>query len=317
MRLLSHCLRAILGMVLLLLFMLVAAGLLLRLAVPHWDGLHSWVETTASAQLNRAIVAERVELGWSGWSPALIAQDVSLAMPRSESISADSLALSLSSGATLRRVAPAFQLRVSGMNLRLLRDLEGRVFLQGHELGVHHTRLLGIAPEHWPDLELERVRLQWDDRVAGARGELNLSRLALRTVPGDSIRVYAEGDFPSMSPDAGFVMGLRAPIDSVRDARFYVKGEALDLAVAQPWLAEVYWTLPEGVSTLQLWGNLTNGRMTWLQGEHDTLLYGEGPAQGTALGHRFRWRAFGDHYRSSWTGTRPRSGICVCATRWA
>lgn len=308
MKLLSHCLRAILGMVLLLLSMLVATGLLLRLAVPHWDGLHSWVETTVSAQLNRRVVAERVELGWSGWSPALMAQEVSIAMPRSQSIAADSLALSLSAGATLRRVAPAFQLRVSGMKLRLLRDRAGRIFLQGHELGVHHTRLLGIPPERWPDLELERVRLQWHDRVAGARGELNLSRLGLRAVPGDSIHVYAEGDFPGMSPDAGFVLGLRAPIDAVRDARFYVQGDLIDLAVAQPWLTGLSWSLPEGSSTLRVWGNLSNGRITWLQGEHDTRLHGEGPAGGATMGHRFRWRAFGDHYRSSWIATHPRSG---------
>lgn len=78
----SQILRVALGAFLALVIVIV----LLRLALPHWDGLHAWVETTASEQLEREVTAAGIELGWTGWSPALVARDVRVAMPDGEPV---------------------------------------------------------------------------------------------------------------------------------------------------------------------------------------------------------------------------------------
>ncbi|WP_038035300.1 YhdP family protein [Thioalkalivibrio sp. ALE30] len=311
----SQSVRVALGILLALVLTLVIAILALRLALPHWDGLHAWVEATASEQLEREVSAAGIELGWAGWSPALVAREVRVAMPEGEPVAIERLGISLSAGASLRSRHPALAVRVEGVDLRLVRHADGRFSLHGREIGMGEGRLLTIPVAQWPDVEAEAIRLIWEDRGAGLESAARLDRAALRTAHDGSLRLFLDGALDA--PDAGghFVLGLQAPAADLRDARFFLEADAVDLTAWQPWLAYLGWPAPEGTATLRLWGALDDGRMAWLRGDHETTLSLAGEPDGPAIGHRFDWRVRDGRHRSSWSGTRPGSGDLRLAYR--
>ncbi|WP_018140636.1 YhdP family protein [Thioalkalivibrio sp. ALJ7] len=305
---LSQSLRVLLRLLLFLILLAAIALLVLRLALPHWNGLHSWVETTASEQLEHEVTASRIELGWVGWSPALMIREVSVAMPSGESIAIDSLGVSLRAGASLRSRHPALALRVQGVELRLVRHSDGRFVLSGREIGLGEGRLLTIPVAQWPDVDAEQVHLIWDDRQAGLESSLQLERAALRTAHDGSLRAYVNGELEASSPGGRVEVGLETPAADLRDARFFLQADAVELEAWQPWLAYLGWPAPQGTTSLHLWGGLDDGRMAWLRGEHDTILSLDGEPAGSAIGHRFDWRVTDHWQRSSWAATRPGSG---------
>ncbi|WP_043689867.1 YhdP family protein [Thioalkalivibrio sp. AKL8] len=311
MRRLSQILRVALGAFLALVIVIV----LLRLVLPHWDGLHAWVETTASEQLEREVTAAGIELGWTGWSPALVARDVRVAMPDGEPVAIDHLGVALSVGASLRSRHPSFTVHVRGVELRLVRHADGRFSLHGRELGMGEGRLFTLPVEQWPDVEAEAIRLVWDDRSAGLESDVRLDRAALRTAHDGSLRMHLEGVLDGEAAGGHFELGLKAPAADLRDARFFLRADAVDLTAWQPWLAYLGWPAPEGTAALRLWGGLDDGRMAWLRGEHETTLNLAGEPVGPAIGHRFDWRVQEDRHRSSWSGTQPGSGDLRLAYR--
>lgn len=311
----SHSLRVTLAVLLALVLALMIAVLALRLALPHWDGLQAWVETTVSEQLEREVTAAGIELGWAGWSPALVAREVRVAMPGGEPIAVDRLGLSLSAGASLRSRHPALAVRVEGVELRLVRHADGRFSLHGREIGMGEGRLLTIPVAQWPDVEAESIRLIWEDRGAGLESAARLDRAALRTAHDGSLRLFLDGALDAPNAGGHFELGLQAPAADLRDARFFLQADAVDLTAWQPWLAYLGWPAPEGTAALRLWGGLEDGRMAWLRGDHETTLNLAGEPLGAAIGHRFDWRVRDGRHQSSWSGTRPGSGDLRLAYR--
>ncbi|WP_038034304.1 MULTISPECIES: YhdP family protein [unclassified Thioalkalivibrio] len=314
----SHSVRVTLGVLLALVLALLIAMLALRLALPHWDGMHAWVEETASERLDRRVTADGVELGWAGWSPALVARDVRVEMPGGEPVAIERLGVSLSAGASLRSRHPAFAVRIEGVELRLVRHADGQFSLHGREIGMGEGRVLTIPVAQWPDVEAEAVRLTWEDRGAGLESSAQLARAALRTAHDGSLRLYLDGALDAGGSGAAggdFELGLQAPAADLRDGRFFLRADAVDLTAWQPWLAYLGWPAPEGSASLRLWGALADGRMVWLRGDHETTLNLAGEPVGPAIGHRFDWRVRDGRHQSSWSGTRPGSGDLRLAYR--
>ncbi|WP_019625514.1 YhdP family protein [Thioalkalivibrio sp. ALJT] len=298
-----------LGLVLLLVILLLA----LRLALPHWDGIQAWVEDSASEQLGHVVTTARVELGWSGWSPALVARDVVMDMDPGEAVVTDSLGVSLNVGASLRSLHPVLDVRVRGLELRLVRAADDRFFLNGRELGTDEGRWLSRA--HWLDVQAEHLQLSWEDRVAERESALRLDRAALRTARDGSLRLHLSGVPDGAGPGAAVALGVEAPAADLRAARFFLQAAEIDLEAVQPWLAYLGWTAPAGSTSLRLWGGLADGRVGWLRGEHDTTLRLDGEPVATAIGHRFAWQVTDARHRSSWSGTHPGSGDLRLAYR--
>ncbi|WP_042799109.1 YhdP family protein [Thioalkalivibrio sp. AKL19] len=313
----SRNMRVTLGVLLALALALMIAVLALRLALPHWDGLHAWVEETVSEQLAREVTAAGIELGWAGWSPALVAQDVRVEMPAGEPVALDRLGVSLSAGASLRSRHPAFAVRIEGVELRLVRHADGQFSLHGREVGMGEGRLLTFPVAQWPDVEAEGIRLVWEDRGAGLESAARLDRAALRTAHDGSLRLYLDGALDAGGPGTGgpFELGVQAPAADLRDARFFLRADAPELSAWQPWLAYLGWPAPEGSASLRLWGALEDGRMAWLRGDHETTLNLAGEPVGPAIGHRFDWRVRDGRHQSSWRGTHPGSGDLRLAYR--
>ncbi|WP_018872171.1 YhdP family protein [Thioalkalivibrio sp. ALJ16] len=315
MRWLSQTLRGLLWAVLGLALLLAILLLALRLALPHWDGVQAWVQKNASDQLGHTVTAARVELGWAGWSPALVARDVVVDMDPAEALAIDSLGVSLDVGASLRSRYPSLDVRVRGLDLRLVRHADGRFSVNGHELGAGEGEWLARPVAHWPDVEVERLQLSWEDRAAGLESALRLDRAALRTGHDGSLRLYLTGAPDGAGPGAVVALGVEAPAADLRAARFFLRAEAVELEAGRPWLAYLGWTAPAGTTSLRLWGGLDDGRVAWLRGEHDTTLRLDGEPVATAIGHRFAWQVADARHRSSWRGTHPGSGDLRLAYR--
>lgn len=307
MKILSHSVRVFSGVVLLLVLLAALALLALRLTLPHWDGLQSWVETAAGQMLQREVSTERIDLGWRGWSPALVAREVTVAMPGADPVEFEALNLSLSVRASLRNRYPALQLRARGASLQLIRHGDGRLSLHGHVLGDGGGAAPGVAVERWPDIELADIALVWDDRVAGLESRLHLSRGSFRSDHTGALGLHLRGELHGAA-DGRFVLGVDIPDARRRDARFYLDAAEVDLAAWSPWLDHVGWPQLGGLVSLELRGRVRNGRVTWLRGEHDTRLDPDAAGGLAGLGHRFDWRVSDGVHRSSWVGTRPGSG---------
>jgi len=307
MKILSHSMRVASGVVLLLVLLAALALLALRLALPHWEGLQSWVETAAGQMLQREVSTERIDLGWRGWSPALVARDVSVAMPDADPIEIEALNLSLSVRASLRNRYPALQLQARGASLQLARHEDGRLALHGHVFGDADAPAADMAVERWPDIELADITLAWDDRVAGLESRLHLSRGSFRSDHTGALGLHMRGALQGAA-DGRFVLGIDIPDARRRDARFYLDAAEVDLAAWSPWLSYAGWPQLDGLVSLELWGQVCDGRITWLRGEHDTRLEPDTAGGLADLGHRFDWRVSDGLHQSSWVGTYPGSG---------
>ncbi|WP_018994760.1 YhdP family protein [Thioalkalivibrio sp. ALJ2] len=307
MRALSHSVRVAVGVLLLLIALAALALLSLRLTVAHWDGLGEWVETTASAQLGYPVRTDEIELGWSGWSPALVARGVSVDLSGEEPLHLERLRLSLSAGATLRSRFPSMQIEVAGTEVRVVREADGAIHVHGYEVGLGDGALLEIPVERWPDLEASEVRITWEDRGAALESVLDVRRLAVRTDARGRLRVFLDGAMQGAA-DGDFILGVEVPDATARDARFFLDTQPVALGAWSPWLVRLGWEPPPGTTALRLWGEIDDGRVVALRGEHDTQLDGAGGEPGGAFGHRFDWRVRGAAHESNWTATRPGSG---------
>ncbi|WP_018863545.1 YhdP family protein [Thioalkalivibrio sp. ARh3] len=307
MRVLSHSVRLAAGVLLLLIALAALTLLALRLTVAHWAGLGDWVETTATEQLGYPIQTEEIELGWSGWSPALVARGVSVDLSGDEPLHLERLRLSLSAGATLRSRYPSMQVEVAGADIHVVREADGAIHVHGYEVGLGDGALLEIPAERWPDLEASDVSVTWEDRGAGLESTLDVRRLAVRSDAQSRLRLFLEGAMAGAA-DGDFILGVEVPDATMRDARFFLDTEPVALVAWSPWLVRLGWEPPPGTSSLRLWGELEDGSVVALRGEHDTRLDGAGDQPGGAFGHRFDWRIRDGAHESNWTATRPGSG---------
>lgn len=307
MRVLSHSFRIVLGVLLLLIALFALALLALRLTVAHWDGLDFWVETTVSEQLGYPVQTEAIELGWSGWSPALVARGVSVDLSGEEPLHLERLRLSLSAGATLRSRYPSVQVEAAGADIRVVREADGTIHVHGYEVGLGDGVLLEIPVERWPDLEASEVRITWEERGAGLESILEVRRLAVRSDAQGRLRLFLDAAMQGAA-DGDFILGVEVPDASARDARFFLDTQPVALAAWSPWLVRLGWEPPPGTTALRLWGDLEDGRVVALRGEHETRLDGAEGQPGGVFGHRFDWQVRGGTHESNWTATRPGAG---------
>lgn len=309
MRLLSrsarHALALGLGALLLAALLLFVA----RVLLPHWEGLHGWVEERAAEVLEREVAAGTIELGWTAWSPALVVRDLRVAMPDDHWIELDALAVSLRAWASLRARAPEWRLEVEGLTLPFVRHPDARITLAGRELGMQEGALLSLPVERWPDVVARDVTVVWDDRRAGLESAAQVGEGRLVATPEGALRVHAVG---RLHPEAAgtFTLGLDIPDVARRDARLFFAGDGIRLDHWGGWLGYLGWPAVDGVVSLRSWATLAAGEIVALRGNHETVLARpDAPASAQrAIGHRFDWRLSGDHYRSAWIGTRPGSG---------
>ncbi|MGM0552826.1 MAG: YhdP family protein [Pseudomonadota bacterium] len=309
MKLLSSSVRHALGLVSGVLLVVALLLVVARVLLPHWEGLHAWVETRASEVLEREVAAGTIELGWTGWSPALVARDLRIAVPDGQPVELDVLAVSLRAWASLRAREPEWRLEVEGLTLRFIRHPDARITLAGRELGLREGALLALPVDRWPEVVARDVSVVWDDRPAGLEAAARLARARLAATPEGALRVHASG---RLHPAAGgnFTFGLDIPDPAHRDARLFLAGDDLPFDYWDGWLDYLGWPVLEGTASLRAWGTIRDGEIVALRGSHDTALARPDAAASAprAIGHRFDWRLSNGHYRTAWVGTRPGSG---------
>jgi len=288
-----------------------ALGLLvLRLVLPHWEGLAAQVEQRASEIIDREVRLASLQIGWSGWSPELVAREVRIEAAGTVPLMASELGVSLDPLRSLRaRGAVLRKARLEGVSLHVARDADGTWDMHGWRFGGGGTVAVDWQ-RHFAGMEHLQITdgtLQWEDALTGVRTGLFVDSIGLRA-DRDGLRLAGRG---SLLPEAGgpVYVGIAVPPAGPDRIEFYVEAEDLQLS---------YWTRitgllergPLGTSSVRLWADLEEGRVRRLQGEHLSrfILAEHDSPRIQELGHRFRWQRRAARSESHWSATTPGGG---------
>ncbi len=303
-------LRVTLALLAPILFLLALGLLTLRVFLPQWDGLAALVEHRVEALIDREVELGSLRVGWSGWTPELVASEVRIAVPDGNPLVARELGVSLAPLRSLRAGAPVLgQARLTGIDLRIERDEAGIWDVHGWRFGGTGSLAIDWS-RHFSGMErlqIENASLEWMDAVTGIQTGLHVAVLMLRS-DRSGLRLMGEGDFV---PEAGGAVkvGIKVPPTGPDRIEFFLDAQDLQLPY---WsgLGGHDWGSVFGTSAVRVWATLDNGRVRSLEGEHDSRLLAirDGRWQGHAVGHRFQWRRESTEVVSQWVATTPGAG---------
>ncbi len=292
------------------LFLLALGLLTLRVFLPQWDGLAALVENRVEALIDREVELGSLRVGWSGWTPELVASEVRIAVPDADPLMARELGVSLAPLRSLRAGAPMLgHARLAGIDLRIERDDAGTWDVHGWRFGGAGSLAIDWA-RHFSGMEqlqIEDAGVEWVDAVTGIRTGLHVAELMLRS-DGSGLRLVGDGHFV---PEAGGAVhvGIKVPPSGPDRIEFFLDAHDLQLPYWSGLGGRIGGRLL-GTSAVRVWATLENGRVRHLEGEHDSrlLAFRDGGWRGQSVGHRFQWRRESDEVVSQWVATTPGAG---------
>ncbi|GAB4289305.1 MAG: hypothetical protein Kow0096_02150 [Thiohalomonadaceae bacterium] len=276
---------------------------LTRLLLPGLDGYRRQVEALAGAALGQPVRITTLSSRLHGLSPLVVLEGVELldAAGRKPVARLDEVAVGIDVLASLRRRQPVMaSLAVSGAELTVVRQADGRISVQGLvSQGEPTADASGMG--QWlltqGRLVLRDSRLHWDDRKSGHR--LDFERVEITLHNRDERHQLNVAI--ALPPGAG--RDLRLHLDLAGDilrpgawsGRGYLQGRGLRPV---PWLEE--WgplagvALQQGVFDFQLWGEWEAGRLVRIDGEVGAqqlkLAAVGGSLELAAVGGRMQWK---------------------------
>ncbi len=307
-------LRYSLSLLMLVLVVLALSLMSLRLLLPHWAGLASQIEDRVGAQMDRQVRLGSLSLGWSGWAPELVANEVWIApsegQPEDHRLEARQLGVRLAPLRSLRLRAPVLGgARLRGITLRVERDLDGVWDVHGWRFGGGPSLALDWT-RHFAGMDrlhIEDATVQWRDAAHDLEAEVQVDSVILRS-DRTGLRLVGRG---RLQPEAGGAidLGIEVPPSGPDRLDFFLDARDLQL----PYWAGLGrrlsgdWT---GTSSVRVWGHMEDGRVRHLQGDHQTRLLVPDRAgwQVHPVGHAFQWRRDATRAVSYWRAATPGSG---------
>ncbi|MFT3759155.1 YhdP family protein [Thauera sp.] len=218
--------------------------LLRHVVLPAVGGFNDEIAGIAGRSLGLPVAIESIDGDWAGWRPRLVLQRVTVSDAEGRpALHLPRVDATLAWTSLLRGQAHFHRLEITAPELRLRRDVDGRVFVAGlpvsdgegdgggldwllaqRQIVIHDAVLrwddrLRVAPE----LVLEKVELRLDQRF-GQR------RFALRAQPPLALASMLDvrGELQRLDADA--------PFSPASAGRLYVSLDRADLGGWQPWL---------------------------------------------------------------------------------
>lgn len=275
---------------------------LTRLLLPGLDGYRSQVETWVSAALGQPLRITTLSSRLRGLSPRLVLKGVELldAAGQAPVARLGEVAIGIDLPASLWHRQPVLaSLTVSGAELTLVRQADGRIAVQGlvsKDAAAADAGGIGQWLLSQGRLALRDSRLHWDDRKSGHRLDFERVNVALHN---RDQRHQLDVD---IALPAGAGHQLRLHLDLEGDilqpgawaGRGHIQGRGLR---PLPWLEE--WgplagiSLRQGMVDFQIWGEWEAGRLVRIDGEvgaQQLVLTAAGGELALAVaGGRARW----------------------------
>lgn len=176
--------------------------------IPNLDRVDSWVEAEATRLLGQPVSIDKLSLAWRGLSP--VATVDGLSVGKATPLTVGQVVLEPSWSSVLEQRLLFTRLDVSGLDLALRRDEQGRLWLNGMALQSGDSQP-GAFP-NWllkqSALTLNAHRVTWLDELAGVP-ELEIAPLRLELSRGlFSHKLRVEG-----KPDSRYLGGFRLGAD--------------------------------------------------------------------------------------------------------
>jgi len=189
-RLLGRCTRWLLGLIVGLWFVLLAAWAVLHWAIlPHIDEWRPALEREASQRLGLQLHIGSIEVSSSSWIPALELRELRfLDAQGREALRLPRVAAALSARSLLALELRFEQLLIDGPQLEIRRDAQGRIFVAGLNVDQAQDAVSTGSADEWADWLLSQPefvilngRVRWiDERRAAPPLELSALNLVLR-----------------------------------------------------------------------------------------------------------------------------------------
>ena len=293
-----------------LLLVLVLGLLALRLLLPEWEGLATQVERRVGVLIDREVEIGSLRLGWSGWTPELVAREVSIHVPDGPPLVSRELGVSLAPLRSLRTRSPVLRkARLSGVVLHVARDGDGTWDVHGWRFGGRGSVAMDWA-RHFAGmerLEIVDASLHWEDARTRVQTGLFIDTLGVHA-DASGLRLVGRGSF---FPEAGGPVYVGVEVPPAGPDRIELFLGAQDLQIPY-WSGLGSWVRsgPQGTSSVRIWATLEEGRVRHLQGEHQSalLLTDRDHPEWLAIGHRFQWQRQAARSVSHWAATTPGAG---------
>ncbi len=282
-----------------------------RLLLPGIDEYREQIQEWVSGYMGQPVRIREISADWRGWTPNLYLTDISIIDRNRGRIltrfKRASLSIDLIASLRLRRPVPG-RLQVSGIDLSLVRDAQGRVTIEGvnsvdDRQAASNRNVLVYWLQRQGNLNISSARVTWNDQLL-QRPPLVLENL--------SFQIRSQGDrrqlrgAATLSEKSG--KAIYFALDAVGDlltpnwsGQLYLEGRDVNPEILLYPFRKLGLSFNTGKLHFRSWSHWESARMTRIDGDFSAadIAIGAHPDQLTvqSASGRFNARRYG---RSGW-----------------